>query len=131
MPAAGNPHNVTALIKDFTERHLRQRRKHPEYAERILQMELAGWAHRDARTIKPREVIELLDAIVERRAPVMANRVTGLLSQLFRYGIHRQVVEASPVQLLFRPGGTERPRQRALDDGELGKLCTGGCASGK
>ena len=122
MPAAGNPHNVTALIKDFTERHLRQRRKHPEYAERILQMELAGWAHRDARTIKPREVIELLDAIVERRAPVMANRVTGLLSQLFRYGIHRQVVEASPVQLLFRPGGTERPRQRALDDGELAAL---------
>ena len=42
VPAAGNPHNVTALIKDFTERHLRQRRKHPEYAERILQKELAG-----------------------------------------------------------------------------------------
>src|SRR5271168_5331433 len=59
-----------------------------------------------------REVIELLDAIVDRPAPVMANRVAGLLSQLFRYGIHRQIVESSPVQLLFRPGGTERPRQR-------------------
>lgn len=113
---------MAALIKDFTERHLRQRRKHPEYAERILQKELADWAHRDARTIKPREVIELLDAIVDRPAPVMANRVAGLLSQLFRYGIHRQVVESSPVQLLFRPGGTERPRQRALDDGELAAL---------
>ena len=67
---------------------MRQRRKHPEYAERILQKELAGWAHRDARTIKPREVIELLDAIVDRPAPVMANRVAGLLSQMFRYGIH-------------------------------------------
>jgi len=122
VPAAGNSHNVAALIKDFTERHLRQRRKHPEYAERILQKELADWAHRDARTIKPREVIELLDAIVDRPAPVMANRVAGLLSQLFRYGIHRQIVESSPVQLLFRPGGTERPRQRALDDEELGAL---------
>jgi hypothetical protein len=58
VPAAGNSHNVAALIKDFTDRHLRQRRKHPEYAERILQKELADWAHRDARTIKPREVIE-------------------------------------------------------------------------
>ena len=122
VPAAGNSHNMAALIKDFTERHLRQRRKHPEYAERILQKELADWAHRDARTIKPREVIELLDAIVERPAPVMANRVAGLLSQLFRYGIHRQVVESSPVQLLFRPGGTERPRQRTLDDEELTAL---------
>jgi len=66
---------VAALIKDFTERHLRKRRRRPEYAERILQKELAGWSHRDARTIKLREVIELLDAIVERPAPVMANRV--------------------------------------------------------
>jgi hypothetical protein len=97
VPAAGNSHNVAALIKDFTERHLRQRRKHPEYAERILQKELTDWAHRDARTIKPREVIELLDAIVDRPAPVMANRVAGLLSQLFRFGIHRQIVESSPV----------------------------------
>jgi integrase len=110
---------VAALIKDFTERHLRKRRDHPEYAERILQKELADWSHRDARTIKPREVIELLDAIVERPAPVMANRVAGLLSQMFRYGVHRQIVETSPIQLLFRPGGTERPRQRALDDQEL------------
>ena len=122
ITAAGDSHNVAALIKDFTERHLRKRRKRPEYAERILQKELASWSHRDARTIKPREVIELLDAIVERPAPVMANRVAGLLSQMFRYGIHRQIVETSPVQLLFRPGGTERPRQRALDDQELAAL---------
>ena len=67
-------------------------------------------------------MIELLDAIVDRPAPIMANRVAGLLSQLFRYGIHRQLVESSPVQLLFRPGGTERPRQRALNDGELAAL---------
>ena len=78
IPAAGNSHNVAALIEDFTERHLRKRRKHPQYAERILQKELAGWSHRDARAIKPREVIELLDAIVERPAPVMANRMAGL-----------------------------------------------------
>ena len=52
----------------------------------------------------------------------MANRVAGLLSQLFRYGVHRQVLESSPIQLLFRPGGIERPRQRALDDRELAAL---------
>jgi hypothetical protein len=63
VPVAGNSHNVAALIQDFSERHLRKRRKQPEYAERILQKELADWAHRDARTIKPREVIELLDAL--------------------------------------------------------------------
>lgn len=52
----------------------------------------------------------------------MANRVAGLHSQMFRYGIHRQIVETSPAQLLFRQGGIERPRQRALNDQELGAL---------
>jgi hypothetical protein len=45
-----------------------------------------------------------------------------IVLSLFRYGIHRQIVESSPVQLLFRPGGTERPRQRALVDEELAAL---------
>ena len=65
---------------------------------------------RDARTIKPREVVELLDGIVQRGSRVMANRVAGLLSQMFRFGVHRDSVEASPVQLLYRPGGKERPK---------------------
>lgn len=67
---------MAALIKDFTERHLRKRRKRPEYAERILQRELADWAHRDACTIKPREVIELLDAIAVPRSCTGYHRIS-------------------------------------------------------
>jgi integrase len=80
---------------------------------------LAVWAGRDARTIKPRDVIELLDGIVDRGAPVQANRVAAILSQLFRFGIHRTIVETSPVQLLYKPGGKEKPRDRVLSDDEL------------
>ena len=80
------------------------------------------WATRDARTIQPREVIELLDAIVDRGSPVTANRTAGLLTQMFKFAVHRQIVAASPVQLLYRPGGPERPRQRVLDDDELATL---------
>ncbi|MGC8518790.1 MAG: hypothetical protein ACP5P4_09720, partial [Steroidobacteraceae bacterium] len=39
--------------------------------------------------------------------------------QLFRFGIHRRIVTSSPVQLLYRPGGKERPRERVLSDDEL------------
>jgi integrase len=49
----------------------------------------------------------------------MANRVAGLLSQMFRFGIHRAIVETSPVQLLYRPGGKEKPRSRVLSEEEL------------
>jgi integrase len=118
--AVGEPHSVEALAAEFIERFLRPHRRRPEYAERILSHDvLSEWKGRDARSIKPREVIELLDKIVDRGRPVMANRVAAVLGQLFKFGVHRNIVETSPVQLLMRPGGKERPRERALSDDEL------------
>jgi integrase len=49
----------------------------------------------------------------------MANRVAGILSQMFRFGIHRSIVETTPVQLLYRPGGKEKPRARVFSEAEL------------
>jgi len=111
---------VNFLITEFLERHVKVTRKRPEYAERILRQEvLSQWQGRDARTITAREVIELLDGIVDRGSAVMANRTAALLGQLFKFGIHRAIVDDSPVKLLYRPGGKEKPRERALTDKEL------------
>jgi integrase len=49
----------------------------------------------------------------------MANRVAQIVSHMFLYGIHRAVVADSPVKLLYRPGGKEKPCERALDETEL------------
>jgi hypothetical protein len=66
-------HSVEHLAHEFMSRHVHRRRRRPEYVQRILNAEvLPRWGSRDARTIKPREVIELLDEIADR-APVMAN----------------------------------------------------------
>jgi len=66
--------------------------------QRVLEHDvLSEWKGRDARTITPREVVELLDKIVARGSRVMANRTAGLLGQLFR----------------------EKPRERAFSDEEL------------
>jgi integrase len=113
-------HTVNFLVTEFVERHLRPHRKNAAYVERILARDvIPEWSGRDARTIKPREVVELLDKIVNRGSPVMANHVAGILSQLFRFGIHRAILETTPVQLLYRPGGKEKPRDRVLSDDEL------------
>lgn len=113
-------HSVEFLASQFMQQHVRPTRKRPEYAAAILERDvLSAWKGRDARTIEPREVIELLDVIVDRGSRVMANRTAALLSQMFRFGIHREIVRASPVQLLYRPGGPERPRERTLTDEEL------------
>ncbi len=113
-------HTVAALAAEFMDRHIRATRKRPEYVEKILENDvLPAWGQRDARTIKPREVIELLDGVVARGSAVMANRVAAVLGQMFKFGIHRAIVQSTPVQLLFRPGGKEKPRERTLNDAEL------------
>ena len=62
--------------------------------------------------------VALLDAIVDNGSPVMANRTAALLGQMFKYGIHRRIVADSPVKLLYRPGGKEKSRERALTDAD-------------
>ena len=115
-----DPYTVAGLASTFMELHVRPHRKKPEYVEQILSRDvLPHWGERDARTIEPPEVVALLDGIVARGSPVQANRVAGVLGQLFRFGIHRRIVTSSPVQLLFRPGGKEKPRERVLSDDEL------------
>ena len=47
-------------------------------------------------------------------APVMANRVGALLSQMFRFAVTRGMLEASPFVALGRPGGSEKARNRQL-----------------
>ena len=94
--------------------------KRPEYVQRFFAADvLLKWGARDARTITPREVVELLDGIVERGSPrwrTWAPAFSRKCSGLACIGDRR----ASPVQLLYRPGGKEKPRERALSDDELG-----------
>jgi integrase len=118
--SSDSKHSVEFLASEFLTRYVRPTRKRPEYAEAILDRDvLPTWRGRDARTIEPGEVIELLDGIVDRGSPVAANRTAALLGQMFKFGIHRRIVTSTPVQLLYRPGGTEKPRERALTDDEL------------
>jgi integrase len=115
-----DPHTVEFLAHEFVERFIKVRRKRPEAVVAMLEKDvLPLWRKRDARTIKPREVIELLDGIVGRGSPVAANRLANILGQMFKFGVHRAIVDTTPVQLLYRPGGTERPRERCLSDAEL------------
>jgi integrase len=118
--AVGGGHSIEFLAHEFMELYVRREHKRPEYVEAILNKDvLPQWKGRDARTIKAREVIELLDKIVARGRRVMANRTAAVLGQLFKFGIHREILDDSPVKLLMRPGGKEKARQRVLSDLEL------------
>jgi integrase len=111
---------VLDLCREFLERYIYRERKCPEAAERLIEVNvLKYWEHRSVKEVTRRDAILLLDRIVDRGAPTSANRVAALLSQMFRFGVERGLLEASPLIALPRPGGTEKPRDRALNEQEI------------
>ena len=68
--------------------------------------------------IHRRDVRQLLEAVAERPAPIMANRVLALVRKIFNFGIAREIVEFNPCTQLERPG-KERQRDRVLTDDEI------------
>lgn len=66
-------------------------------------------------------MLDLLDAIVDRGAGVMANRTLALVSRIFTFGIERGIVEANPAYRVRRPT-RERTRQRVLTSDEIRRV---------
>jgi hypothetical protein len=80
-----DPNSVAALAVDFMARFVQPERKRPEYVQRILDRDvLTHWADRDARTIEPTDVIDLLNGIVDRGSKTMANRTAAIVTQMFK-----------------------------------------------
>ncbi len=114
------------LAYEYVEYFVKPSRDVPEEVIHILLKDaLPYWTDRDVRTITSREIIERLDAIVARGAPVMANRTAAIFDQVFRFGVHRSIVPSSPVRLLFAPGGKETPKDRVLSEEELHRYLHG------
>jgi integrase len=110
-------------------------RKRPDAAAALLGYEMAPVLKRrkgtskatliseygkvNARDLTKRQLIALLDGIVDRGAPVSANRTHALLKQLFDWAAAKDLVPASPIAGVERPGGDESPRERVLIADEI------------
>ena len=114
---------IETVAGRFMDEFVIPHRRRPEYVQRTLDADVLPYFRgRDVRTITPLEIVERLDQIAGRGARTMANRAAAILTQLFRFAIQKRLVTTSPVQLLYPPGGRERPRQRMLEDDELSTL---------
>jgi integrase len=112
--------SVGDLAQEFLKRYVYIERKRPKEAEQVLEANvLKTWRTRSAGRITRRDAVLLLDQIVDRGAPIMANRVAALLVQMFQFGVERGILDASPLVALPRPGGREKGRSRKLDEREI------------
>jgi integrase len=73
---------------------------------------------RPIAAIRKRDLIALVEAVADRGAPAMANRVMAHTKRLFKWAASRDLIESDPAAHVARPA-PEVKRDRVLADGEL------------
>ena len=135
--AARKPDTIGNIVEEFIKRHLEGKRRAPRYIEETRRNfdlhVLPRWKDRPIGSITRRDVIELLDAVVDggskvkqadgttkkvKGGPIAANRVLAAVRALFNWALRRGVIDTTPAALVQRPG-EETQRERTLTADEL------------
>ncbi len=107
------------LAYEWVERWAKPKRKTWKEAQRQLEFDaIPAWGKRKAKSITRRDVIQLVEGIMDRGSPVMANRTLSLIKQVFKFGVQRDIIDASPAVAIDKPAKETR-RDRVLSEDEI------------
>lgn len=110
---------VEKVAAEFVVRYAKPKQRSWAETERILNKEVgAPWMGRRLSKIGRADVHELLDGVVDRGAPIMANRCLAALRRMCAWAVERGLIESSPCDKVKAPAA-ERSRDRVLSDDEL------------
>lgn len=113
--------DIESVIDRFVERHCRRvnRPRTAQETERLLRQHvLPRWRGRRLHDITRRDVLDVLDRVVDGGAPIAANRVFSATRKLFNWAVARDIIPSSPCAGV-KPPSAERSRDRVLSDEEL------------
>jgi integrase len=120
--ASRQPDTIEQVVEQFVEKYLQQQKRAPSYIHDTRALfenhVLSRWRSRDIKSIRRRDVIELLDEIVVKGKPIAANRVLAAVRKLFNWAVQRDIIEASPVARVAMPSA-ETKRERTLSIEEI------------
>jgi integrase len=107
------------LAADYIERHAKRAKRSWRKDELIVAKDvLPRFGNRTARDIARRDVIDLLDHIVGRGAPIQANRTLEVVRKLFNWAVSRDLLDANPCYRVPKPSGENRS-DRVLNEEEI------------
>ena len=120
-------------FKNVTDEWLRRdqakNRSHDNVKRIIDKNVIPAWGHRSIVDIGRRDVLDLIDGVVDRGAVSMARQVHAHLHRLFRWCVGRGIIEANPMADLPKPGQATK-RERVLSDDELKAVWNGAVQMG-
>ncbi|MGB8991376.1 MAG: tyrosine-type recombinase/integrase [Desulfobaccales bacterium] len=110
---------VAGLADEYLEKWAKPRKRSWQADKRILEKDVfPEWGRRKAKDLTRHDVIRHLDNIVDRGAPIMANRTLAVIRKMFNFAVARDIVPASPCAAIQTPSREQR-RDRVLSAEEI------------
>lgn len=109
---------VKNLLDDFERRHLAKKKSGKQARGFLDRFVLPAWGDRDVQTITKRDVIELLDSIMDSGRGITANRVLAHTRKFLNWCVERDILQSSPAAGIKAPAD-ETARDRVLSDDEI------------
>jgi integrase len=125
IEAVKNAATVAKLADEYFERMILGRWKHPNIVRSRIDKDIKpSIGHLRVEDVKPLHIDAMLQKIVKRGAPTIANDVLRWSKRIFDYGIKRHMLQYNPASAfdLADAGGKEEARERALTREELASL---------
>ena len=114
----GSP-TVSQLVDEYIEKWAKPRKRTWEEDARMLSKDVIPYlGRRKAKDIKRRDIILLIDEIVDRGSPIAANRTLRIIRKMFSFAVKRGVLDASPCIEIDAPA-KENQRERVLTEDEI------------
>lgn len=109
---------VRVMFDTYRKRRLTQLKAGDTVQTVINKHVMPKWGDRRIQDIARRDVIELLEDIVESGRAVTANRTRAYLSAFFAWAVERDAIATSPITGT-KPPAPENSRERVLSDDEI------------
>ncbi|OEG02100.1 integrase [Aeromonas caviae] len=120
-----NALRVSDVATEYFERQILGKWKHPDILRRRIDKDInPNIGHLKIEDVKPRHIDDMLQKILARGAPTVANDVLRWTRRIFDYAIKRHIVEVNPAGAfgIADAGGQEKSRERWLTRDELSQL---------
>lgn len=122
IEAEKNAIHVSELAAEYYTRQIETTYKHPELFLGSLQKNIVALIGKmKVEDVRPRHIDSVLQDVLERGSPTVANDVLRMLKRLFDYAVVRGMIEVNPAISFGSKdaGGKEQGRKRALSRDEL------------
>ena len=115
-----------AVAEDFSKRHLATLRSGAETKASIAREMMSRWGDRPIDTITTRDVVEMVESILDAGHPAAASKLLAHARKLFAWAVARKIygLDKSPVAEISAKEllGKKVRRERVLSDHELRAL---------